>query len=180
MLAHKGTQALTTFRLELRAYLDSDCDMMYANWASDPEVTKYLTWNTHTDIQATRAVVAEWTQTYASPTVYHWGITLKSELIGDIAVVRWSEDHEWCELGYCLCRRYWGKGIMTEALSAVIRYLFDEIGFHRVQLRHDNLNMASGRVMQKAGLRYEGAMKEACRRKDGTWADIILYGLINE
>jgi ribosomal-protein-alanine N-acetyltransferase len=177
MLEHKGSRILTTARLELRAYADTDYEMMYQNWASDPEVTKFLTWDTHTNIETTKALVSEWAQAYASPTVYHWGITMLSELIGDIAVVRWSEDHEWCEIGYCLCRRFWGRGIMTESLTEVIRYLLDDIGFHRIQLRYDSINTASGRVMQKTGLVYEGMMKDANRRKDGSWADVILYGL---
>ena len=176
MLNHRGTDTLKTQRLVLRPYIDGDGDAMYLNWASDEEVCRYLTWAPHGSVSDSRRIVNDWAACYGSECYYHWAITLDGELVGDIAVVRWNEQSEEAEIGYCLSRRKWGQGIMTEALRAVSLYLFDSIGFHRVMLRHDSENPASGRVMQKAGFRYEGCMKETARRRDGTWADLCLYG----
>ncbi len=176
MLNHLGTDTLKTNRLILRPYLDGDGDAMFENWANDEEVCKYLTWAPHPDIETSREKVSEWSQNYMSDCFYHWGITLDGELIGDIAVVRWNEQNEDAELGYCLSRKYWGQGIMTEALIAASTYLFDEVGFHRVMLRHDADNPASGHVMQKAGFLYEGCMIEAEKRRQGGWADLCIYG----
>ena len=69
---------------------------------------------------------------------------------------------------------------MTEALSAVMDYLFDTVGFHRISLRHDIQNPASGRVMQKCGMRLEGITRGERKRADGSWADICNYGLLSE
>ena len=69
---------------------------------------------------------------------------------------------------------------MTEALTAALEYLLHTVGFHRVQMRHDALNPASGRVMQKCGLQLEGTLRGFKRRQDGTWADIRLYAALAE
>lgn len=178
MLTHLGTRELTTPRLTLRAYRPGDHAAMFANWASDPEVTRYLTWPTHASEAVSRNVIDMWIESYVSPTVYHWGITLAGELIGDIAAVNWKDSTACVEIGYCLCRRFWGQGIMTEALSAVIDFLFDRVGFYRITLMHDTRNPASGRVMQKCGLQYEGIHRGACRYPDGTWCDVARYAIL--
>jgi len=178
MLTHQGTQLLRTARLLLRPYTEHDADMMFANWANDEEVCRYLTWPPHGDIEVTRGIVRDWAACYGNDCYYHWGITLAGELIGDIAVVRWSEQNACAALGYCLGCQWWGRGIMTEALTAVTRYLLEQIGFHRIQLEHDRDNPASGRVMQKAGLRYEGCLQGGVRRRDGSFGDKCIYGAI--
>lgn len=180
MLQHRGTDTLKTKRLVLRPYLQGDAEAMFANWANDEEVCRYLTWAPHGDIEITRKLVQDWSCNYMSDCFYHWGITLEGELIGDIAVVRWNEQNEEAELGYCLSRRFWGKGIMTEALAATAKYLLERVGFHRVMLRHDVNNPASGRVMQKAGFLYEGCMIGAEKRRQGGWTDLCIYGATEE
>ena len=154
--------------------------MIFDNWASDPEVTKHLNWGPHSSPSITRGIVSLWAEAYASPTVYRWGIELSGMLIGDIAVVRWREEDESCEIGYCLCRRHWNQGIMTEALKTVIGYLFDTVGFHRICICHDILNPASGRVMDKCGLRKEGIARGAKKRRDGSWMDVVYYAILSD
>ena len=178
-MKHQGTVILNTRRLRLRPYLPDDADAMFEGWANDPEVTQYLTWEPHESIENTHAILRQWIENYCSDTVYHWGITKDGSLIGDIAVVSWNEKHESCEIGYCLSRSCWSQGIMTEALQSVMLYLFESISFHRITLRHELQNAASGRVMAKAGLVYEGCMKEAMKRRDDCFADICIYGAIN-
>ena len=170
---------LNTQRLRLRPYLPGDAEVMFNAWANDPEVTEYLTWEPHGSIEVTEGIIRQWIESYCSDTVYHWGITRESELIGDIAIVIWSEKNESCEIGYCLKRACWGQGIMTEALTSVMLYLFESIGFHRITLRHDSRNRASGRVMAKAGLTYEGCMRESMKRRDDSFADVCIYGTMN-
>lgn len=176
---HQGTAFLHTGRLLLRPYRDGDAEAMYLNWASDERVCRHLTWPPHESLAFTRRLVEDWTASAMNDHFYHWGITLEDQLIGDISVVRWSEQHQFAEIGYCLGYAWWGQGFMTEALASVIHYLFDTVGFHRVSLAHDTCNPASGRVMQKAGLQYEGTQWQALKRQDGTWADLALYSAIN-
>lgn len=176
---HAGTAFLHTGRLLLRPYRRGDEEAMFRNWASDEAVCRYLTWPPHENVDVTRAIVDEWTNSVINDRVYHWGITLRDELIGDIAVVSWNEQHRFAEIGYCLGRAWWGQGYVTEALRSVIHYLFETVGFHRASLSHDGDNPASGRVMQKAGLQYEGTQRQAVLRRDGTWGDKVLYGAVN-
>jgi ribosomal-protein-alanine N-acetyltransferase len=70
-------------------------------------------------------------------------------------------------------------GIMTEALLAVMDFLFSEVGMHRIAAFHDEQNDASGRVMQKAGMVYEGKLREDRMRKDGTYSDMCIYGILD-
>lgn len=180
MLRHAGSPELCTRRLRLRAYRADDYQMMYDNWTSDPEVARYVSWGAHQSPEITRQLVEMWVEGYQSPTVYRWGIELAGELIGDISVVRWREEEESCEIGYCLCRRYWNRGIVTEALGRVIAFLFDTVGFHRVALCHDVLNPASGRVMEKCGLKLEGIFRAERKRRDGSWMDVAHYAILRE
>ncbi len=178
MLTHKGTKALTTERLTLRRFTMNDADAMFRNWAGDPEVTRYLMWLPHADVGISKQVLSAWVPEYARDGFYNWGIEFEGDLIGGISVVNASEQNEWAEIGYCIGRKYWGRGIVTEALRRVMDFLFDEVGLNRIYLRHDSDNPASGRVMEKCGLIYEGTMRQHNKRKDGTFGDLKVYGIL--
>jgi len=178
MLNHCGSPVLLTRRLRLRPYRREDYQMMFDNWAGDPEVAKYVNWGAHQSAEITRGLVDMWVEGYESPTVYRWGIEKDGELIGDISIVTWREEEQSCEIGYCLCRRFWNQGIMTEALRRVITFLFETVGFHRIQLCHDVMNPASGRVMEKCGLQKEGVFRGMKKRKDGAWMDVAYYAIL--
>ena len=84
-----------------------------------------------------------------------------------------------CETGYCLGRRWWGRGIATEALRAVIDFLFAQVNFHRVAAVHDPNNPASGRVMQKAGMTREGMLRQSALIK-GRFVDSVVYSILRD
>lgn len=177
---HMGTQTLRTDRLVLRRYTMDDVDAMYENWAKDTEVTAYLFWDAHPDTDVTREVLGTWVPQYAEAGYYNWGIEMDGVLIGNIAVVDCSDRNEWAEIGYVIGKAYWGRGIMTEALEAVLRYLFETVAVHRICLKHDVENVGSGRVMIKNGLVREGVQRKAHRRRDGSWADLPVYSMLRE
>jgi len=81
------------------------------------------------------------------------------------------------EVGYALSRKHWGQGVMTEAFTAVIRYLFEEVGVLRVSSRHDPNNPASGKVMQKCGLKYEGTLRQSDWNNQGI-CDAAHYSIL--
>lgn len=178
-MEHKGTKRLETERLILRRFIDSDAELMYINWASDPEVSKYLTWPTHTSVEVTKSLVTDWISRYENPNYYNWVIELKEngDVVGNISVIEVTEKIEAAEIGYCMGRVWWGKGIMPEALTVVMDYLFDEVGMNRVFARHNISNPKSGRVMQKAGMKYEGTLRGAARNHQGFY-DLVYYGLL--
>ena len=180
-MEHKGTRNLETGRLLLRRYTPGDGQAMFDNWASDDEVTRYLTWPTHSSVEVTDRVVADWAARYDDPAVYHWGIVWKATgaLIGDIAVVRQSADIDEAELGWCLSRAFWGRGVMPEAARTVLAYLFGEVGFNRVCSRHDVNNPKSGRVMAKIGMAREGVLRKAGRNNTGI-CDMAVWAILAE
>ena len=169
MLNHKGTQTLETDRLILRKALMEDAEPMFQNWASDPEVTKYLTWPNYEKIDTAHTILNHWIGEYAKPDFYQWMIVLKEleEPIGSISVVRLNDSIAEAEIGYCIGKPWWHKGIMTEALSAVINYLFAEVGMNRISARHDTRNPHSGGVMRKCGMQYEGIARSSDRNNQG-------------
>lgn len=149
MLNHVGTRSLPTPRLLLRQYATSDANDIYQNYATDARVTQYLSWQPYTDIKQLNEFISTQIACYAN-NIYNWVIEYSGQVIGSISVVAASDVNKACEVGYCLGYAYWGKGIMTEALSAVLGYLFSVVGYHRVCAKHDINNPASGKVMLTA------------------------------
>ena len=179
MLTHKGTQTIETSRLILRRAVRDDAEPMFRNWASDPDVTKYLTWPTYEKVETAYQILDLWASEYEKPDYYQWMIVLKElgEPIGSISVVRQNDRVEEAEIGYCIGSRWWHKGIVSEALAAVIKYLFEEVGMNRVAARHDPNNPHSGGVMRKCGMKYEGTNRSCDRNNQGI-CDAVQYSIL--
>lgn len=179
---HKGTKIIETERLVLRKFKLSDGEAMYKNWANDPEVTKFLTWPPHNSVEVTKDILKSWCDSYKNKKYYQWAIVLKDngeEPIGSIGAVSQDENIDMIHIGYCMGKKWWKKGIMSEALSAVIDYFINDIAANRIESRHDPRNPNSEKVMMKCGLKYEGTMKKADRNNQGI-CDCSVYGLIAE
>ena len=169
-MTHIGTQYIETDRLILRRFELSDAQAMFDNWASDDEVTKYLTWPSYTDVSAVEQKLEQWVSQYGQDDCYRWAITLKEndpQPIGSIDVCHWREDGEAPEIGYCMGRRWWHRGIMSEALGAVIEFMFDRVGVERIVARHDVNNPHSGGVMRKCGMKFEGILEKSHQNNQG-------------
>lgn len=178
MLVHKGTQELCTKRLKLRKFTLSDATCMFRNYATDERVTKFLTWEPYKDIKDIEAFLSDQINGYKCLNVYHWAIEINNEMIGSISTTSIDEKNCNCEIGYCIGYDYWNKGITSEALRAVINFLFNEVGMHRITARHDIENPASGKVMLKCNMTYEGKLREHYLRPDGTYSDSLVYGIL--
>lgn len=178
-MKHKGTKIIETKRLRLRPFTMADVDPVYHNWASDSEVTRYLTWPTHDSEQVTEMVISDWISQYDNLESYQWAIELKEiqEPIGSIGVVKFDSDIASVDVGYCMSKAWWGKEIMPEALRAVIAFFFEEVGMNRVAARHDRNNPKSGRVMEKAGMTYEGVQRMGGRNNQGI-VDEVWYSIL--
>lgn len=177
---NKGTQEIQTERLILRQFTLDDAQDMYQN-AKDPEVTKYLRWKPHKSLQESIDLLKEWIKSYPNPDFYSWAIARKEDnrIIGCIGILGVSEIDDSGEVGYWLGRNWWGKGIMTEALKAVIRFVFEECGFNRLEADHSVNNPASGRVMQKAGMTFEGIAREKYKANAG-FQDCKIYAILKK
>ena len=172
---------METDRLILRPFTPEDAYAMYRNWASDPEVTKYLTWPTHSELGITQWVVDDWVSHYGEDKFYQWAIVLKEldEPIGSISAVKVNDTAQWVEIGYCIGKKWWHRGYMSEALKTLIRFFFEEVGVGRICARHDPRNPNSGAVMRKCGLICEGTLRQSDWNNQGI-CDETVYGILRE
>lgn len=152
---------------------------MFKNWANDSETTKFLSWKPHSSVEVTKEILEKWGNEYNN-NIYNWAIDLKEigEVIGSICIVKLDEKNYSCEIGYCTSRIYWGKGIMSESLKAVIDYLFSKVGFNRIVAKHDTNNVASGKVMLKSGMKYEGTLRQVEIRDNKEFYDLAVYAIL--
>ena len=178
---HKGTQRIETERLCLRAFVLQDAEAMYHNWASDYEVTRFLTWPVHENVEASGKILEDWRQKGSDKEFYQWAIVLKTagEAIGSISAVKVDNDTESVTIGYCIGKRWWGQGITAEALRAVIKFFFEETGAHCINACHDPRNPNSGKVMRKCGMTYEGTWRAGGINNQGI-CDESWYSVLKE
>ena len=174
-----GTQRIETERLILRRFTTKDARDMFENWASDPEVTAFLTWETHKTVEDSKRILSLWIPEYEKGDFFNWAMEEKESgaVIGNISVVKTDEQVGSAEMGYCMGRAYWGKELMPEALRAAMDFLFDRVGCDRVCAKHDARNPKSGRVMQKAGMRFEGVLRQAGKSNAGI-CDEVVYAML--
>jgi RimJ/RimL family protein N-acetyltransferase len=174
----KDLPTLETERLILRKMAPSDAEAVFA-YASDPEVTRYVIWETHRSIEDSRAFLELESSKRESGGEPEWGIVYKGDhrFIGTCGIVSWDTDHARAELGYVLSRDYWGRGLMAEAVRAVISFCFQRMNLNRIEARCTAENAASARVMEKAGMSHEGTMRQRELIK-GAYRDMELYAIL--
>ncbi len=161
-----GTKLIDTLRLQLRKFKLGDAQMMFDNWANDPEVTKYLTWQPHDNVELTKSLLEDWLDLYVNKLYFNWVIEVKEtkEIIGSISVtdIYSTMDHEknstTVEVGYCLGRAFWNKGYASEALEAVTKFLFECVEIDFIKAKYDARNPASGKVMKKCNFSELGTI----------------------
>lgn len=169
---------IETDRLLLRRMRLDDAEAMF-DYASDPDVTRYVIWDTHRSIEDSRAFLKLTVESYAGGNEAGWGIVYKGDLrfVGTCAIVNWSRQDARAELGYVLSKRYWGRGLMTEAVGAMIRFGFGKMGLNRLEARCLAENVASARVMEKAGMTCEGTLRQREHIK-GEYRDMKYYSIL--
>lgn len=176
----KGNPMLETERLILRKLTRKDAADIY-EYASDPEVPKYMLWDVHKSIEDSKNFIRFTLGRYRKDEAGEWGIVLKEtgKLIGCISFVSCDTKNKRGEVGYVLNRNYWGKGYMPEAAERLIEFAFSEMELNRVECFHFDANEKSGRVMQKAGMTYEGMARQKVFAKEKFW-DVKMYGILKE
>jgi ribosomal-protein-alanine N-acetyltransferase len=181
-MEHKGTLNIETKRLLLRRFVREDALPMYKTWATDSDVTRYLSWFPHENVEVTKNILNTWIEQYKSTEYYNWAVAIKDnkKLMGSISVVRQYKEHDVCEIGYCYGKEFWGKGYGTEALEGVIDFMINKVGFNRVHAYHHAENEASGKVMKKAGMKYEGRMREYHKDTRGVYVDCDMYAILRK
>ena len=171
---------LYTPRLLMRLPRYRDAKEFHA-YACDPLVARYVFWDAHTSLRQTRStlrgIIAR--NRLANLTTFAIIRQSDSRMVGTIGLVWREMETNNAEVGFSIAHECWGQGLMTEALEAFLYYAFVQMGLSRVEAQHDLRNPASGRVMQKAGMRLEGRMRERLYYK-GERADAALYAALRE
>ncbi|MDI9488382.1 MAG: GNAT family N-acetyltransferase [Bacillota bacterium] len=178
-MEHKGTVTIETKRLLLRRFKESDIPAAYNNWMNDDKVTEFLRWPTHKSIDDTRKVIKDWIDLYKNKDFYQWAIVLKEidQPIGTISVVNMNDRLDIVHIGYCIGSKWWNRGITSEAFLSIIPFLFYDVKVNRIESQHDPNNIASGKVMLKCGLKYEGILRQADFNNKGI-VDAVMYSLL--
>lgn len=172
---------LESDRLLLRPIQLDDGVDMYA-YASDTETLKFLEWDAHKNIEQSYESIKNHFLSRLDrglPEAYAIVIKEDSRMIGTIDVHTLIHD-DVGEIGYVIHKDYWSKGIVTEALQMLIPTLFHHCGFYRVEISHIVDNIASQRVIEKAGFIKEGCFRKRKKEKNGLRSDYLHYGLLKD
>jgi ribosomal-protein-alanine N-acetyltransferase len=158
MVKLRPPEKLETARLRLRLPSLEDAEAIFKQYAQDPEVTRYMIWRPHQQIAVTREFLQRCLRCWEEGSAFPWVITRKQDqsLLGmiELRLVGFKAD-----LGYGLARQYWGQGYATEAVQALVGWALAQEGIYRVWAVCDTENLASARVLEKAGLEREGVLR---------------------
>lgn len=168
------TPILETERLTLRPITVADAEEIYTNWASDPEVAKYMTWNTHPCVDVTIGWLTDVEQKLDSDTTYDWGFVRKADgkLIGSGGLY-YTEVFGGFIIGYNIMKDCWRQGYTTEASRTMIDYAVKELGAKKFLGQHAIDNPNSGKVMEKVGFKY--IKNGYYTKRDGTQVEAKEY-----
>lgn len=177
-LFFQNTPQLETERLLLRKLVPEDAADIF-EYAADDDVAKYMSWDTHKTLEDSQRFINFTLDRYIKDDAGEWGIILKEsgKLIGAVGFHGFDKKNSRAEIGYVLGRRYWGKGIMPEAVRRVLRFAFNELNLNRIECVHALPNEKSGRVMQKTGMTFEGIARERIFVKGKYW-DVKQYAIL--
>jgi ribosomal-protein-alanine N-acetyltransferase len=170
---------LYTERLHLREFVPGDETDIH-EYASDGEVVRFMDWGPNTPEQTREFLERKFVHMREEPRVaFELAIVLKSvgKVIGGVGLRIKSVQNREGDIGYVLNRRYWNQGIVTEAARAMVAFGFDELRLHRIYATCNAENLASARVMEKLGMKYEGKLRENALER-GRWRDTLLYAIL--
>lgn len=171
---------LESERLLLRPITIEDAEDIY-EYATDKDVAEFVIWDVHKNKQETLDFINVALNQFSQKQSITWGLELKSEkkIIGTIAFVNVYLNHECAEVGYALSKKYWNRGFVTEAIKAVIKYGFDELSLNRIEAHCEEANIGSWKVMEKAGMKYEGVLREKVFMK-GRFRSMKMYSILKK
>ena len=168
---------LHTPRLLLDRFAPEDQGFVFTA-LSHPEVIRHYGVEYHT-LESTREQMEYFEKLYAQKTGIWWKIVDKERgaPLGGIGMNNYQKAHNRAEIGYWLLPEHWGKGIISEALEAMVPYLFGEWRLHRIEAVVEAGNSNSSRVLERAGFVYEGTLRD-CELKKGTYISLMMFSLL--
>lgn len=173
-------EAIETGRLLLRRMEMSDAKDLF-DYSRDPQVALHVLWDAQKNISESRAYIKCMLRKYRAGDPASWCIVRRDQgrVVGTIGYMWFQPENNAAEVGYSLARDCWNQGFMTEALQAVLRYSFEEMGINRIEAQHEVGNPASGAVMRKCGMAHEGTLRSRLYNK-GRYVDVELYSILRQ
>lgn len=168
-------------RVYLRNFTSADWKAVH-KYAADPVVVQYFSWGPNTPEETLNFVSAAAISGERQPRQrYDLAIIHREDetLIGGCGLYIQANRSFEAEIGYCLQRPYWGRGIGTEVALLLVNFAFSKLNLHRVFATCDPHNVASIRILEKVGLKREGLMRGHMQR-GGKWADSYLYAILKD
>lgn len=171
-------KTLETARLTLRSWRESDLESFYA-YSQNPNVGPNGGWAPHPDKSHSLSILRSF---ISADNVWAIVDNASRTAIGSLGL---HEDEKRRNvnarsIGYVLAEEYWGRGLMTEAVTTVLDYAFAELALEIVSVYHYPFNLRSQRVIEKCGFRYEGTLRRSSTIYDGTVYDDVCYSLTRE
>ena len=169
-----GITPLETQNLLLRKLKMSDVQDVF-EYASDPEVTKYTFWHTHTSIEDSKKFISWLTGDH----VACWAIVLKENMkvIGTCFFHSFDLAQKKAEVAFNLSRKYWNQGFATEAAKKVVLHGFKTWKLNKIEGTCMIDNIASVRVLEKIGMTYQRTLRKS-RQKNGIFYSLKLYSIL--
>lgn len=170
--------SLETDRTLLRQLRREDEQDIFS-YGSDEEVSRYTAWPAHRTMEDTRLYLSRVLDKYSNNTVAPWGIEDKQtgQIIGTAGFMAWNLHHSKAEIGFALSRKYWNRGYMTEVIREIISFGFKSMQLVRIEASCLPENTGSARVMEKAGMHFEGILRKTMFVK-GSYEDLKMYSII--
>lgn len=175
---YESPPLLHTERLVLRSLALSDAEAMF-EYHSDPEVTRFVHFGPAQSIEDTRTVIGELLNEIALRQGFVYAVALRDsdKLIGTLDLHTIKPEHRRLELGAMMTRAYWGQGFMTEAVTEAIRFCFEDLGMHRIEVSIDDGNARSEALAKRCGMTREGKLRENERSK-GRFVSNTIYSIV--
>jgi [ribosomal protein S5]-alanine N-acetyltransferase len=176
----KNFPVLETNRLVLRMIEKSDAQSVI-KYMSDKDVMEHYGLEPFQTLEDALGEISWYQSIFNENTGIRWGITLKgeNEVIGSCGFLNLVAQHQRTDIGFELSKDYWGKGIASEALEAVIKYGFEKMNMHRIQALIEPPNIRSQKLVEKHGFHREGLLRKyeyTC----GKFDDLYMYSLLKE
>ena len=179
MLTHNGTQMLETDRLILRRFAYSDDDDMLRYWVADEKIQSLYSEPTYETKEAVKGLLDKYIGSYEKPDYYRWAVIEKEsgKCIGQTAFFLVDNKNHFAEIEYCIGTEFQCRGYATEATKALIRFGFEQMNLHKVQICTKTINIPSKRVIEKCGFTYEGTLRDYfCM--NGTYVGRLYFSIL--
>lgn len=175
-MADTNLPTFFTDRMTLRP-LEMDDAPAVLGYAADPSVSQYTLWSAHRDLEDSRTFI-RW---LTGSGVWCWALVPECEhaVIGMCFLHSIQRQHKRAEIAFNLARPYWGRGLATEAVRAVLEVSFSTYSFNRIEGNCMIGNVAAGRVMEKCGMSFEGVLRQFLFAKDA-FHDARLYAILRD